>query len=226
MVSLRSIKESFTGKQPLTLVEFANKSVVFTADAIISEGYNRDSDVSSYPSEEGSDFGENARVVGTGINVQGLVSDATLSYFGLIEAVASSSIGQLFEATSKSQEAWNQLEKWQEQGTGLIVKARYFKDGLKELSSGATIPFQIKNFNAPRNKSTGAALRYSLQLVAIRQVTIGALSLTSLAQAVSKGSQALSSNTKSDAVDDQPAVEALRDNKTEQANVNNLFGGS
>jgi hypothetical protein len=227
MVSLRSIKDSFIGEEGLTLIEIGNKGVIFTSDAVVNETYSRNSSVTTYPTEDKNDISEHAMSQGFSINVQGVVSDASLSYFNVIEDVASSFLGGLFEATSKSQAAWDKLNKWMDEGTALDVKCNFAKKGFRDKPSGAVIPFVIESLSVPRNASTGESLRYTMNLKRIRQVQIGAVSLISSGFAIlDKGQQQKKTNSKSAAAAASPAVDSLRDNKVAQTRVSGYVGAS
>ena len=176
MSFLTNIANSFFGKQPLQLIPLnsfgiPNPSSIFTAEAVVSEVYDKFSNVTTYPAERGGNITEHSSVVDFTISISGVTSDASMSYFNLLEDIASSSLGQLFGASSKSQGVWDQLNLWQDEGTPLQVKTKFAKDGFKD---GLNItPFVIESLSIPRDKNVGSAIRYNMRLRRIRLVDIG-----------------------------------------------------
>ena len=220
MSFLSNIGQSLFGKQPFQLIELTNTGSpkisggTLLADAVLSENYNKSANVTTYPTEDGNDIAEHASVSGFSVTVSGITSDASMSYFDTLESIASSSLGQLFGAASKSQGVWTQLNEWMDNGQPLQLKAKYAKDGFID-KKNKIIPFVIESLSVPRDAAGGSAIRYNLSLRAIQLVSIG-VSFTATTALADKGAQLLSSNQKSDAVDGQPTT-----GRTEEKLANN-----
>ena len=217
MTSLRSRAESFLGNQPFQLIEIANKGNILKSDAVISESYSKSATVTSYPVEQGNEISEHAMVNNFSISINGISSDSSMSYFDIIENVASSAIGKLFGGASKSQGVWNTLNRWLDDGTALTVKCLYEKDGFKD-------PFVIESLNVPRDKSIGAAIKYNITLRRISLVQVGKASLVDTTLGIFQfgaqqteegaagnavGSQATSQRTEAELTDNIPRQVAV-----------------
>lgn len=203
----------FFGKQPFQLIEIPKfgKGTILTADAVISENYNKSASVTTYPVESGNDIAEHAMVSSFTISINGINSDASMSYFDLLENVASSAIGQLFGGASKSQGVWTLLNRWLDTGVKLQVKCIYEKEGFKD-SGGAIIPFVLESLGVSRNKDVGAAIRYNITLRQISLVQIGAASFVDLKLGVfDKGAQQLQGGPTGDAAGAQPNAVRLHE---------------
>ena len=230
MASLRSINKSILGTQGIQLIELNNdgttklSGAVFETDATISEGYNKTVSVSSYPSEKGINLSESAMVNSFTIQVTGVVSDASLSYFDIVDSIRGSTIGRSFGASTNSQKAWNQLNEWVDKGTPLQVKAAYAKSGFVD-NDGVILPFIIENLNIPRDRSTGQALRFSFTLRAIRLVAIGRAYIFNVGITKDIGSQGLTSNQKSSSVSSQASNGRTVDRLVDQKEVSGPFSG-
>ena len=228
MVSLRSIKDSLFGEEGFVLTEIANPSITLAADAVVSETYNRSASVTTYPTEDRPDISEHAMSNSFTININGVVSDASMSFFNLIEDISSSFLGGLFGATSKSQAAWDLINNWMDIGAALDVRCKFAKNGFRSTAGknkGSILPFVIESISIPRDSSTGSALRYSMNLRRIRQVQIGETSIISAGFAVlDRGQQQTKSNTKASTVADQPVAVSLRDDKAAAARVYGNIG--
>ena len=224
MSFLSRVSDSLFGKQPFKLLEIGQSdsggflnmflpSAMFEADAVISEGYSKNATVTTYPVEKGSPISEHAMTNSFSINISGVTSDASMSYFDTIESASSSTLGQIFGATSKSQKTWDILNKWMDEGTPLRLEMKFAKDGFKD-TDGSIIPFVIESLSVPRDKNTGSSIRYTMSLRQVKLVTIGApllLGPLGIGSIVDKGSQSLLNNNKSGAVDALGSVSRTRD---------------
>jgi len=236
MTSLNAISDSLLGKQSFQLVELnrdgspiLGSATVFTADAVISENYSKSLNVTSYPVEDGTDITESARVNNLSYSMTGITSDASMSYFDFVDSVASSSLGQLFGYTSKSQRAYEQLNRWMDAGQPLQLITKFQKYGFKT-AENKILPFVIESLSIPRDKSVGKALKYSMSLRSVNIVSISDASLIDVAfGSIDKGAQQLVSNQASNAVASQPAnertISALRDRASQTGPISSILQG-
>ena len=230
MTFLARLGDTLFGKQPFKLLEIGQASSsqggslldqfknsfapsnIFEADAVISEGYSKNATVTTYPVEKGSPIAEHAMTNSFSINISGVTSDASMSYFDIIESAQGSTIGQLFGGTSKSQKTWDILNRWMDEGTPLRLEMKFAKDGFKD-TDGSIIPFVIESLSIPRDKSTGAAIRYTMSLRQIKLVTIGSpkfLGPLGIGSIIDKGAQSLGDNNKSGAIGSGSAAVGTR----------------
>jgi len=235
MTSLRSAANALFSKQSFKLVELdfdgAPKlaGAIFECDAVINETYSKSLAVTTYPVEDGTDIAESARVNNFIYSLSGITSDASMSYFNLLEDVASSSLGQLFGAASKSQRAFDQLNKWMDAGQPLQLITKFKKDGYKT-AQNKVLPFVIESLTIPRDKDLGSALRYSITLRSINLVTINQASLLDVAFGIAdKGAKQLTSNNASSAVNGGGSAArtqaALRDRAVQTGPISSILQG-
>jgi hypothetical protein len=232
MSSLRSFTDPFN-RQPFKLAEFGNDGVQFSADAIVSEAYSRSVSVSSYPVEKGVAISENAMANNFNISISGITSDASMSYFDTVDSLSGSLLGQLSGALtggavnleSKSQKAWNQLNKWVDNGQALQVNCKFAKDGFRA-KDGSTIPWVINSLSVNRDKNTGSALSFNLTLQQIQLVSIGKATLITIGQIIDQGSKQLEDGAAPDAVEKQPPIGKLRDDKQAALTAKNKGTGA
>lgn len=171
------------------------------ADAVISESHVTASSVTNYPVESGARLSDHSARESYRITISGVISDASMSYSETFDSLLSSPVGQLINSftgsnlKTKSQRAYDTLQKWMAEATPIIVKSHYAKDGIKNSSTGSNAPFVIESLTIPRDKSTGQALRFEL---ALREVIIVTINKTDLIRGLSdKGAQSLLNNNKS-----------------------------
>jgi len=229
MTSLRSVADSLFGKQSFTFLELDNNKIIFRTDCNVTEVYNKQAAVSTYPIENGGELGENSSLQSFTIAINAVTSDATMSYFDLVNAAGSSPIGQAanlfgFNVSTNSQKAWDQLNKWMDNGTPLIIKCKFAPKGFTD-KNGKNQPFVIESLSVPRDKNTGSAIRYNLTLRQLKIVEIGAASVTDVSLGVTdKGAQQLKDNEASSSVEGQSnaamTVDPLVDNPEYQAFLN------
>jgi len=218
--------------QPFRLIEFDNTSVVFTADAVVTENYDRNNSVATFPIQKSNSGSDHSMPVDFVISVSAIVSDASMSYFNLVDSAAGSTLGQLaglagseFQFQSKSQRAWNQLNKWMEQSTLLNVHCKFEKDGFKVNegpNKGQEIPWAIESLGVQRDRNTGKALRYNMNLRMVRQVSIGQTELIVIGQLFDQGAKQLIANAKADQVSTQEVAVQARNESYNVWNLKNL----
>jgi hypothetical protein len=163
------------------------------------------------------------------ISIEGISSDASMSYFDTITQIGGSPLGKLFGGSTKSQGVWTQLNDWVDSGAALQVKCIYAKKGFVD-KNDATIPFVIENLSVARNKDIGQAIRYNLTLKQIALVQIGKGSLVDEKLAIfDTGVKQLEAGGGADAVAKQPTATKtpvkLRDGKYKN-NIPGLFTGT
>lgn len=193
---------------------------VFEADAVINENYSKKAMISTYPVESGVNVSDHSMISQLSYTMTGVTSDASMSYFNLIDDLKSSALGGLLGFEARSQEAFNQLEQWMNEGTPLMLTTKFKKDGFKD-SSGAITPFLIESMTTPRQAKTGSSIRYTLSMKQIQLVTVGEETLTDIGMGFKdKGSQGLIDNQKSKAMASQKSnvrtIAPLRDNVAAQ----------
>ena len=197
----------------------ATAGSVFEADAVINETYSKKAMVSTYPVESGVNVADHSMIQQLSYTMTGVTSDASMSYFNLVDDIKSSALGGLLGLEARSQEAFNQLEQWMNEGTPLMLTTKFKKDGFKD-ASGAITPFLIESMTTPRQAKTGSSIRYTLSLKQIQLVTVGEETLTDLGMIKDKGSQGLVDNQKSKAMASQKSnvrtIKPLRDNVAAQ----------
>lgn len=164
---LESATSLFGGsKTSFKMIEIGFEGNILEADAMITETYAKTSSVTSYPVEEGNDIAEHALVNAFSISIAGINSNSSMSYFNMLNDIASSTLGQALGGTSQIQTVWDQLNNWLDLGTALKIKCIYENDGFDN-------PFVIETLNVARNKDIGNAIRYNLTLRQIALVQIG-----------------------------------------------------
>ena len=205
MVSLRSVSKTLFGSPSLQIIKKGTPDVILNLDAVVSEDYSRNSNVSRYPVESSSDISEHAMIQTFRLQVQGIISDSSMNSLNVVENVASSSLGRLFGSSTKSQTGYDLLEEWQRTGQPLFVRSIYFRDGIKDPVTNEETPFVIESLTIPRNKDVGASLRFSMSMRQIKQVKIGqALVIAGLED---RGQQALKANEKANSVGGQSGTQ-------------------
>ena len=229
MTSLMSNSNSVFGKTKFILTELDDPSVVFSADAVITENYTKSASVSSYPVEVGTNISDSARLNDFSISITGISSDSSMSYLDTFSSISNSAIGGLvssaFDVVAKSQEVYNQLNLWIDTGTPLIVAGKFAESGYTD-DTGAPLPFVIESLNIPRAADTGSAVKFTINLKAIRQVTVGAAT-AELSPTKQNGQQDLKSNTKSnEALNSANAANKAASSANKKAIVQQYYKGN
>jgi len=229
MTSLRSLSNKVFGKSKFLLTELDDPSVVFSADAVLNENYSKSASVSSYPVEVGTNISDNSRLNDFSISITGISSDSSMSYLDTLSSITNSALGGLvssaFDAVSKSQEIYNQLNLWVDNGTALIVATKFAESGYTD-DTGAPLPFVIESLNIPRAADVGDAVKYNINLKAIRQVTVGAAT-ADLSPTKQNGQQDLKSNTKSnEALNSANAANKAASSANKKAIVQQYYKGN
>ena len=229
MTSLRSVSNSVFGKTKFILTELNDPNVVFQADAILTENYNKTASVSSYPVEQGTNISDNSRLNNFTISISGISSDSSMSYLDTFSSISNSAIGGIiggaFDVVAKSQEIYNQLNNWVDNGTSLVVASKFAESGYTD-QQGAPLPFVIESLNIPRAADTGDAVKYTINLKAVRQVTVGEAT-AELTPTKQNGQQDLKSNTKSnEALNSTNAKQKDLTSAQKKAIVNQYYQGN
>jgi hypothetical protein len=152
---------------------------IFGMDAVVSDNEQRSISVTNYPLESGGSFAEHANQLAFTLSVNGVISNASMSYFFLSpKEVASSSVASLAKRAgldgyqSKTQAAYDKLTKWAETGQPLLVRTKFQQAGYYK-GTGLTrraVPFVIESFSISRNKDIGDAIPISMVLREIRLI--------------------------------------------------------
>ena len=142
--------ESLFGKTTLELIELLDDGsinqagYVFSADVVLNETTSLTSNISSYPVEKNAPTTDGATVNPLEFSFSGIVSDASMTYIGVVDDIAGSTLGQSFEAQSRSSEAYNILKTWIDEGIPLKLVNKFASDGVTD-AKGRITPFFISS---------------------------------------------------------------------------------
>lgn len=226
--------------QPIKMVEavysaeknLIKGSIQFQADATISESYSKSASITTYPVEDGGYLSDHSARTDFTIALSLVTSNSSMSYLGVLDNLTGSPLLGLVgngQSQTKSQRAFNQLNKWMDEATPLYVYAFYAKSGFKSLNTGGLAPFLIESLSIPRDKSTGQAFRVDMTLKQVLIVTVS--KGNPISNLFDKGATSLLSGSKSDAAsgNNGPILDSedqqLRNSAQEQGYWNPILGG-
>lgn len=132
-------------------------------DAALREEHALNSEVTSFPVENGSSFTDNIRKQPRTVVIEGLVSDTPLGLALIARDVELEGAAPAPEDTAFSTEAWQQLEAIYEAGepVAITTSLRLYKN------------MAMESLTVPRDVKTGAALRFTAtfkQIVVVENV--------------------------------------------------------